>query len=248
MKILVSIVTCSLNLDKNLFLTLESIRNQNLTPIESIIVLPKNEVPNIEDFRRSRQLLHNSHFVEEESNGIYAAMNTGIKMAQGDYCLFLNAGDSFHSSSALASLYNVTRNHVWGYGAVEMLDKSGGKRIYEFRNFSKLKLKSSTKFVPHPATLVCKNKIASLGGFDSSAGVSADQELLFRISKIEDPKVTRSVITDFSLGGKSTRKPLEIAFEYYSWLRKLNEKIFFIKSLNMPILVLIAVVRKYMAR
>ena len=42
-----------------------------------------------------------AHIVSERDNGLYDAMNKGIKLAKGDYLCFLNAGDAFHSSDTL---------------------------------------------------------------------------------------------------------------------------------------------------
>lgn len=42
-----------------------------------------------------------AHIVSERDNGLYDAMNKGIKLAEGDYLCFLNAGDAFHSSDTL---------------------------------------------------------------------------------------------------------------------------------------------------
>ena len=42
-----------------------------------------------------------AHIVSERDNGLYDAMNKGIKLAKGDYLCFINAGDAFHSSDTL---------------------------------------------------------------------------------------------------------------------------------------------------
>ncbi|MBQ5730258.1 MAG: glycosyltransferase [Bacteroidaceae bacterium] len=42
-----------------------------------------------------------AHIASERDNGLYDAMNKGIKLAKGDYLCFLNAGDAFHSSDTL---------------------------------------------------------------------------------------------------------------------------------------------------
>ena len=42
--------------------------------------------------------------VSEKDNGIYHAMNKGIAQAHGDYCLFLNAGDTLYSETTIEKI------------------------------------------------------------------------------------------------------------------------------------------------
>jgi putative colanic acid biosynthesis glycosyltransferase len=43
-------------------------------------------------------------WVSERDKGIYDAMNKGVGMAHGDYCIFMNAGDTFASSTVLSDI------------------------------------------------------------------------------------------------------------------------------------------------
>ena len=40
----------------------------------------------------------------EPDEGLYDAMNKALRLATGDYILFLNAGDKFHSTSTLSDI------------------------------------------------------------------------------------------------------------------------------------------------
>lgn len=45
-----------------------------------------------------------AHVVSEHDNGLYDAMNKGMRLASGDYLCFLNAGDAFHSPDTLEQI------------------------------------------------------------------------------------------------------------------------------------------------
>lgn len=42
-----------------------------------------------------------SYWVSEKDKGVYHAMNKGISVARGEYCLFLNSGDTFYEEDTL---------------------------------------------------------------------------------------------------------------------------------------------------
>ena len=45
----------------------------------------------------------------EPDNGLYDAMNKGLGYANGQYLIFLNAGDKFHTSDTLAEIAETIR-------------------------------------------------------------------------------------------------------------------------------------------
>lgn len=89
-----SIITINYNNVNGLQKTLESVFRQTCKEFEYIVVDGASEDGSKELLE---QFLAKADFpfrwISEPDNGIYAAMNKGIRMAQGEYLHFLNSGD-----------------------------------------------------------------------------------------------------------------------------------------------------------
>ena len=96
-----SIVTITYNAEECLQRTLDSVWEQTYQYLEHIIVdgnSTDESVAIIKDYARNieEKSLHLAlKWISEPDNGIYNAMNKGIRMATGDYVQILNSGDMF---------------------------------------------------------------------------------------------------------------------------------------------------------
>lgn len=99
MKHFFSIITINFNNIEGLKKSFESVINQTYKEVQYIII-DGGSTDGSKNF-----LLDNSQkidfWVSERDEGIYHAMNKGIDMATGTYCLFLNSGDYLHSKEIL---------------------------------------------------------------------------------------------------------------------------------------------------
>lgn len=57
--------------------------------------------------------------LSEKDQGIYDAMNKGVKIAKGDYVVFLGAGDTFCDAHVLEKISGHTEDIVYGYVQAE---------------------------------------------------------------------------------------------------------------------------------
>lgn len=96
----VSIITVCRNAHAGLRMTADSIDRQSCRDFEWIIVdgASTDETPH---YLRQLTALW-IRWISEEDEGIYDAMNKGLRMARGEYVWFVNAGDTLYDEHALA--------------------------------------------------------------------------------------------------------------------------------------------------
>ena len=97
-----SIITVTFNAGTCLEDTIQSIISQTYKNVEYIIIDGGSTDKTVDVINRYRS--HINILVSEPDNGLYDAMNKGIKLATGDYLCFLNAGDELHEYDTLMKM------------------------------------------------------------------------------------------------------------------------------------------------
>ncbi len=119
---------------------------------------------------RSRKLL----WCSEKDKGIYNAMNKGIVMAQGEYCLFLNSGDSILEKEVLSTVFSMEINHDLECFN-QLFDAENGEKYsckVTDKSFSVLFLLSSS--LPHQATLIRRALFKTVGYYEERIKIVSD--------------------------------------------------------------------------
>ncbi len=124
---LFSIVTITYNASPTIERTIRSVSSQSFYDYEHIIVdgASKDNTLEIID-RLPGKELRTVH--SEPDNGLYDAMNKGLGYAKGQYLVFLNAGDKFHTSDTLAEIAETIRTKDFPgiiYGQTNLVDNDG---------------------------------------------------------------------------------------------------------------------------
>ena len=99
---LFSIITVTYNAASTLPATLESVAGQSCKLFEYIIMdgVSKDKTLKLAIDAGIPQ----ARIYSSPDKGIYDAMNKAMAVARGDYLIFLNAGDAFHSSDTLETV------------------------------------------------------------------------------------------------------------------------------------------------
>ena len=114
---LISIITVTYNALPALKETLQSILEQTYPYIE-IIVVDGASTDGTPDYLSALTPSFTFHYISQPDKGIYDAMNKGVSLAHGEYCLFLNAADTFAAPPVLAEVLEHGLNADVVYGDI----------------------------------------------------------------------------------------------------------------------------------
>ena len=107
-----SVVTINYNNKDGLRRTIKSVISQTYADFEYIIIDGGSTDGSVDVIKEYTE--HITYWVSEPDKGIYNAMNKGTSHATGDYIIFMNSGDCFHSSDVLSSVTNYQEDIICG--------------------------------------------------------------------------------------------------------------------------------------
>jgi len=203
----ISIITVCYNAEKTIEETILSVLEQNMDNFEYIIIdgqSTDNTMSIIKKYSKNIDLI-----VSEKDNGIYDAINKGIKKSNGDIIGILNADDIFYSKNVLSDiLYKFIINPKLDsiIADVKFVNSKGQlHRTYSAINWTPKKLQWGM-MPPHP-TFYCKRELFDkFGYYRNDFKIAADYELLIRfyfVNKISFEYIPATLV-QMRLGGIST--------------------------------------------
>lgn len=181
-EILVSIITVCYNSEKTIAQTIESVLQQTYPNIEYIIIDGKSTDRTMEIVEKYRQQFdHRLKVISEPDQGIYDAMNKGIRMAEGDLIGIINS-DDFYEPEAVEEMLHLYKKDMCAvlYGAVRNLVDEKEESI---SIFSHEFLEERT--ISHPACFITKSAYEKFGMYDTKYCSVADYDLMLRYKQSE---------------------------------------------------------------
>lgn len=98
----ITVVTVAFNAREALETTIRSVEGQDYANLEYIVIDGGSADGSLEVIERHAADI--TRWVSEPDRGIYDAMNKGVAMATGDYCIFMNAGDTFVAPDTVSTV------------------------------------------------------------------------------------------------------------------------------------------------
>ena len=253
-----SVITVTKNNKQGLIRTIECVRNQTYKDIEHIIV-DGGSIDGSPEILRSAQndnlakmqnesketletgMTGNNHnqtttnhtllSITEPDNGIYDAINKGIKLASGDVIGLLHSDDLYANENVIALVEDAFTNFNTDsvYCNLIYVNKSGRLiRVWNSGDYTQKKMLNGW-MPPHPTLFIRKEIFDKFGLYDTSYKIAADYEMILRL--FWKYKITAHYlpITTYlmSIGGASNKSLRNI-------LQKSKEDLSALKLHNIP--------------
>lgn len=171
-KPLFSIITVTLNHLDGLKKTISSLQNQNFKDFEHIIIDGCSN-DGTQNYLNQLDALH----ISEKDNGIYDAMNKGLERTQGQYLIFMNAGDCFADNNILSKISTLIDKEKPDFIYGDALEDC--TRYKKARDHSKI----TQGMITHHQAMIYNTAIVENIRYNTAYNIAADYDFTLNIIK-----------------------------------------------------------------
>ncbi len=233
------IITCTYNAAHELPRTLDSVRRQSYAYVTHLIIDGQSGDDTVAMAHDYADRCHNEgsrhevNVVSERDNGLYDAMNKGLRMATGDYVVFLNAGDALADDTTLERIARQLLRRgdallpAVVYGDTDLIDGEGnvtGRRRLQPPNHLTWRSFINGMLVCHQA-FYARTDIARQMPYDRHYRFSADVDWCIRVMKEGEQQGleihnTHLTLCHYLAEGMTTRNHRKSLFERFHVMRR----------------------------
>lgn len=198
-----SIITINFNNAPGLRKTIESVVSQKSHDFEYIVIDGGSTDGSVEVIKENSDKI--TFWVSEPDNGIYQAMNKGIRLAKGEYCQFLNSGDWLAAPDVIEKMLTTLPDCSIYYGNM-LKQMPNGKTLRD--TCGKGKLSMSTFYrgtLNHSSALIKRSLFDKYGLYDESLKIVSDWKWYLIVIGLnnESVKYDNIDVTCFDMTGLS---------------------------------------------
>ncbi|MGG9964530.1 glycosyltransferase [Ferruginibacter sp. SUN106] len=178
----ITVITICFNNLQDVIATCQSVDMQELPPFEHYIIDGSSSAE-IKNYLENNVQPVYRKWICEPDNGIYDAINKGIKHATGNILVMLNSGDTFFDAKAIAHAAAAFDNNPslqWLHSKYKLL--RGNQWVIIGKPFEKNKLYRGMRSICHQTMFVKKQLHDQYGLYSTSEKIAADYDFLCRIA------------------------------------------------------------------
>ena len=198
---LVTVVTAVRNNREGIARTLDSILAQTYPRVEVVVIDGASTDGTREVIERYRERI--DYFVSEPDKGVYNAQNKGTQHAKGEYCIYMNSGDTFYAADVLEKVFEKDIDADIIYGNWMLVFENGKTRLGTAPEVADIAYFFDDNMC-HQSMLIKRNAVLERP-YDESFRIYADWEewLSFVMARKTFQKIDMT-ICNFMVGGIST--------------------------------------------
>ncbi|UOH75080.1 glycosyltransferase [Acinetobacter schindleri] len=208
-KPILTVITIVYNHASGFKATAESIKNNKNNLVEWVVIDGLSKDGTVEIIGDYQDYI--DKYVSEKDRGIADAFNKGIKLATGQFLLFLNAGDLLKID--IEKITSFLKEHDKApciVGKIEMENKAHGHMIPFWRQYMR-------NHLPHQAMFINKNMFEKYGDYDIDRKLGMDYEWSLRLkNEWSEIIFLTDVISIMEPGGVSVSNPLKTFNNYHN--------------------------------
>tara|TARA_B110000977_G_scaffold199125_1_gene285606 strand:+ start:690 stop:1535 length:846 start_codon:yes stop_codon:yes gene_type:complete len=187
---LISVITAVYNGGQYLEESIDSIKTQNYQNFEHIIIdgCSTDKTPDI--IKRNENNI--DYWISEKDKGIYDAFNKGLKLAKGDYIVFVNSDDKLYDNNVFSTVIKYFKNNK----DLDFLFGPVKKHWGLLHGYKPWKIRFSWGFYSSHSTgfFIKKNAAKKIGFYNLAYKYSSDYDYFYRM------------IVKLKMRGTSTKK------------------------------------------
>jgi glycosyltransferase len=178
----ISIITACFNSAKTIRETLESVKSQDYTNVEHVVIDGLSTDGTLDIVRKYPNV---ASVISEKDEGIYDAMNKGLNLATGEIIGILNSDDVYIDSKVLYDVAKIFQDHTVDacYADLQYIDEADVNKVvrnWKSGNFNKNSFLYGW-MPPHPTLFVRRRVYDRAGLFNVGFRCSADYEFMLRV-------------------------------------------------------------------
>ena len=196
-----SIITINWNNKEGLRKTIESVLGQTARDQFEYVVVDGASTDGGKEMLESEYADRIDKWVSEPDKGIYNAMNKGVRMSGGEYCVILNSGDIYRENTTIASILGSLHDEDIIVG--KMVFKATGLLMEAPDPISLLSLHKRS--IPHNAAFV-KRELLLKTPYDENLRIVSDWKFFVQTLILQNAsyRLIDNVITEFDCSGISS--------------------------------------------
>ena len=191
----VSIITVTYNSADTLQSCIDSVANQSYKNIEHIVIDGNSKDNTLEIIQKNTSVLR---YISEPDNGLYDAMNKGLKLVSGDVIGILNSDDIYENNDVISDVVNALGSYEALYTDLCYVDSHDINLVGRYWKSGEYNRKSFKYgwMPPHPTLFLRREVYEKYGDFNLELKSSADYELMLRflykegVEAVYLPKIT----------------------------------------------------------